>query len=128
MAKNHRSLAGYSPWGHKELDMTEWLTFSPIFFSLGVGFLNFWSYWKGLTISEIKKKFPIVSLDTFTVLFFNIYISNPWIYWYKVWSVDSTIFYSRWYPVFSTYCTLHFYSLYLIYLIFGKTMFSQITR
>ena len=23
-----RSLAGYSPWGHKELDMTEWLTFS----------------------------------------------------------------------------------------------------
>ena len=23
-----RSLAGYSPWGHKELDMTEWLTLS----------------------------------------------------------------------------------------------------
>ena len=25
--KSHgpRSLAGYSPWGHKELDMTEWL-------------------------------------------------------------------------------------------------------
>jgi len=23
-----RSLADYSPWGHKELDMTEWLTFS----------------------------------------------------------------------------------------------------
>ena len=22
-----RSLVGYSPWGHKELDMTEWLTF-----------------------------------------------------------------------------------------------------
>ena len=22
----HRSLAGYSPWGHKELDMTEWLS------------------------------------------------------------------------------------------------------
>ena len=22
------SLAGYSPWGHKELDMTEWLTLS----------------------------------------------------------------------------------------------------
>ena len=21
-----RSLAGYSPWGHKELDMTEWLS------------------------------------------------------------------------------------------------------
>ena len=28
--KSHgqRSLAGYSPWGHKELDMTEWLTLS----------------------------------------------------------------------------------------------------
>ena len=24
----HRNLVGYSPWGHKELDMTEWLTFS----------------------------------------------------------------------------------------------------
>ena len=24
----HRSLAGYSPWGHKESDMTEWLTLS----------------------------------------------------------------------------------------------------
>ena len=24
----HRSLAGYSPWGPKELDMTEWLTLS----------------------------------------------------------------------------------------------------
>ena len=23
-----RSLGGYSPWGHKELDMTEWLTLS----------------------------------------------------------------------------------------------------
>jgi len=23
-----RSLAGYSPWGHKESDTTEWLTFS----------------------------------------------------------------------------------------------------
>ena len=23
-----RSLAGYSPWGHKELDLTEWLTLS----------------------------------------------------------------------------------------------------
>ena len=23
-----RSLVGYSPWGHKELDMTEWLTLS----------------------------------------------------------------------------------------------------
>ena len=22
----HRSLAGYSPWGHKESDTTEWLT------------------------------------------------------------------------------------------------------
>ena len=22
----HRSLVGYSPWGHKELDMTEWYT------------------------------------------------------------------------------------------------------
>ena len=29
-----RSLVGYSPWGHKELDMTEWLTFSLLFFSL----------------------------------------------------------------------------------------------
>ena len=28
------SLVGYSPWGHKELDMTEWLTFSLLFFSL----------------------------------------------------------------------------------------------
>ena len=25
-----RSLAGYSPWGHKELDMTEQLTFNPV--------------------------------------------------------------------------------------------------
>ena len=26
--KSHelRSLVGYSPWGHKELDMTEWLS------------------------------------------------------------------------------------------------------
>ena len=26
-----RSLEGYSPWGHKESDMTEGLTFSPFF-------------------------------------------------------------------------------------------------
>ena len=24
----HRSLVGYSSWGHRELDMTEWITFS----------------------------------------------------------------------------------------------------
>ena len=24
--QGQRSLAGYSPWGHKELDMTEWLS------------------------------------------------------------------------------------------------------
>ena len=24
--QGQRSLAGYSPWGHKELDVTEWLT------------------------------------------------------------------------------------------------------
>ena len=27
-SRGKRSLAGYSPWGHKELDMTEWLTLS----------------------------------------------------------------------------------------------------
>ena len=24
--QGQRSLVGYSPWGHKELDMTEWLS------------------------------------------------------------------------------------------------------
>ena len=29
-----RSLAGYIPWGHKELDTTEWLTLSPLYRSV----------------------------------------------------------------------------------------------
>ena len=34
--KSHgqRSLIGYSPWGHKELDMTEWLHFLSLFMDL----------------------------------------------------------------------------------------------
>ena len=28
VSHEQRSLAGYNPWGHKELDMTEWLTLS----------------------------------------------------------------------------------------------------
>ena len=28
-SQGQRSLAGYSPWGHKESDTTEWLTLSP---------------------------------------------------------------------------------------------------
>ena len=42
--KSHgqRSLVGYSPWGHKELDMTEWLHFTKQFIFLkGMFFLNF---------------------------------------------------------------------------------------
>ena len=31
--KSHRSLEGYSPWGHKELDMTKWLNNSNNYFS-----------------------------------------------------------------------------------------------
>ena len=28
VSHEQRTLAGYNPWGHKELDMTEWLTLS----------------------------------------------------------------------------------------------------
>ena len=34
-----RSLVGYSPWGHKESDTTEWLTLSFLLFSLSSDFL-----------------------------------------------------------------------------------------
>ena len=36
LGKSHgqRSLAGYSPWGHKELDMTEQLTLSHFHFAV----------------------------------------------------------------------------------------------
>ena len=36
-----RSLAGYSPWGHKQLDMTEWLTLSLHFQHSQTPFLHF---------------------------------------------------------------------------------------
>ena len=32
-----RSLVGYSPWGHKESDMTEWLHFLSFHFTPGLG-------------------------------------------------------------------------------------------
>ena len=35
-----RSLAGYSPWDHKESDVTEWLSHSPFFL-----FLERWAGW-----------------------------------------------------------------------------------
>ena len=36
------SLACCSPWGHKELDMTEWLDWTEIWFSIGTQMSRFW--------------------------------------------------------------------------------------
>ena len=41
-----RSLIGYSPWGHKELDMTEWLTYTHIIFSVGWNVFTRQSEWR----------------------------------------------------------------------------------
>ena len=48
-----KSLVGYSPWGHRELDTTEQLTLSPFFFpqKLGVAFADKVTFGLGLKAS-----------------------------------------------------------------------------
>ena len=68
--KSHgqRSLAGYSPWGHKELDMTEWLTLS----------LSRW-FWTKLSIKIweglFKAFFFLCSLSLFVPLWLNLWLN-----------------------------------------------------
>ena len=63
-----RSLAGYSPWGHKELDMTEWLTLS----------LSRW-FWTKLSIKIweglFKAFFFLCSLSLFVPLWLNLWLN-----------------------------------------------------
>ena len=65
--KSHgrRSLVGYSPWGHKELDMTEWLHF-----------LTFWLF--------------IVMISSF-FFFICIYVLELW-FVITMWLLNSSLF------------------------------------
>ena len=54
-----RSLAGYSPWGHTELDITEWLRLS-LSIIIIIGYVIYWV----LTMSQLPSK---VILCTFLV-------------------------------------------------------------
>ena len=59
-----KSLVGYSPWGHKELDTTEWLTLSLFTFKVN-WYCNWWddsglNIW--IDVSEVLVKFGIVQV------------------------------------------------------------------
>ena len=51
-----RSLAGYSPWGHKESDMTEWLT-SLHFLGSQISFFTHLQVFKGAILSKRNKSY-----------------------------------------------------------------------
>ena len=61
-----RSLVGYSPWGRKELDMTDWLTLS-----LSSPILNGFN----LTKSSVLHKFMLFPLVTYNINF----VINVWL-------------------------------------------------
>ena len=61
-AESHgwRSLVGYSPWGHKELDTTEWLHFTSLL--LLVVWQKVTQHYK-VIILQLKKNLPIICKD-----------------------------------------------------------------
>ena len=86
-----RSLAGFSPWGHKELDMTEWLKHTHVIilkFSLHDEYFNFNPYldifisykilwWITWYICSMK-----ASLCFFLPTFF-LFVYWLYVFWYK---------------------------------------------
>ena len=84
-----RSLAGYSLWGHKELEMTEWLTFT---FSCYVLRLIFTSAWgKSFRFQRMKQlKFGIRSCDEKKKIF---------LFFFKIWKNELNRNY--WMSIFS---------------------------
>ena len=60
-----KSLEGYSPWGHKELDMTEQLSMYHITNYIFSSTVLSWNNWINSTVSNIVKRIPPVSLPDF---------------------------------------------------------------
>ena len=48
----HKSLASYSPWGHKKLEVTEWLTLCTVLFTSPLDHWNHKTGWCELTVTS----------------------------------------------------------------------------
>ena len=106
-----RCLAGYSPWGHKESDMTEWLSAhthpsysllvaSPL--SLDVGYLFYFYFFSGVSqhppvdvCSAARCDFGVLAGEDENTSFYSTTlissITVPLSIW-KPWNFDSTTF------------------------------------
>ena len=72
----HRSLAGYSPWGCKESDTTEWLSLTHVRCTQVIFLVNFKiNFWNNFRFTKIVAKIVWgVLRHTFHLLFFNVNI------------------------------------------------------
>ena len=90
-------LAGYSPWGHQELDMTEWfhcLFLSFLYICIISGICTQWYYFQLSALSTSLSKFSSYPDHTETeimkrqnfMIFLKMYLKTTWKWKKKLWS------------------------------------------
>ena len=69
-----RRLAGYSPWGCNESDMTEWLTLSLSFSACKLGF---WIFLEDPILSNFHRLWPNFSTSSISAFYFQFLAQTP---------------------------------------------------